>query len=95
MTTPHDVQPVRPKTAQSAPPTPDRLITWTALHSMFPVSRMSIWRMMRDGQFPLPIRQGRRNYWLISEVAAWLESRTSARKAPTSRAGDAKRDAAR
>ncbi|QMQ34140.1 AlpA family phage regulatory protein [Escherichia coli] len=34
-----------------------------------------IYRLIRDGAFPAPIKLGRSSRWLKSEVEAWLQAR--------------------
>ena len=55
---------------------PDRLIARRELRSRFPVSDMTIWRWMRAGHFPEPIRIGGRNYWRESQILQWLQAHT-------------------
>ena len=43
------------------------------------LKRSSIYRLMRKGKFPLPIRIGERAVcWQLSEIELWLESRPRA-----------------
>ncbi len=43
-------------------------------------SRVQLWRMVRAGSFPRPLKLGpSRNVWLESEVEAWLQSRVDER----------------
>jgi predicted DNA-binding transcriptional regulator AlpA len=42
------------------------------LRQVVPVSDMTIWRWERDGLFPRHVTVNSRNYWLFSEVNAWL-----------------------
>lgn len=40
------------------------------------LSRSGIYQLVRRGEFPLPIKLGRRaSAWLESEVSAWIEAR--------------------
>ena len=50
----------------------ERLLTRRMLRQMVPVSDMTIWRWERDGLFPRHLTVNSRNYWLLSEVKAWL-----------------------
>lgn len=46
---------------------------------MIPISRSSIWRLVKSGQFPAPIRLSARiTVWRVEEVRAWLQSREMA-----------------
>ena len=45
-------------------------------------SRVQLWKMVRDGLFPPPIKiSTNRNAWVASEVTAWLEARMNERAA--------------
>jgi prophage regulatory protein len=53
-----------------------RLIEWPELRQLIPLSRSTIWRLVRDGDFPAPIQISRgRVAWLESEVLEWLAAR--------------------
>jgi predicted DNA-binding transcriptional regulator AlpA len=45
------------------------------------VSRVTIWRMVGDGEFPAPIRMRGRIYWLEREVTGWIAERRRQRDA--------------
>lgn len=51
-----------------------RLLTRSLLRAMVPVSDMTIWRWERAGKFPRHLAIYGRNYWLLSEVEAWVFS---------------------
>ena len=53
---------------------PKILITRRQLRLIIPASDMTIWRWERAGSFPQHIRINGRNYWLSSEISAWLDS---------------------
>jgi predicted DNA-binding transcriptional regulator AlpA len=36
-------------------------------------SDVTIWRRVRAGQFPKPVRNGRRNYWVEAEIDEYLK----------------------
>ena len=43
-------------------------------------SRAHIWRLVRDGKFPRPVKLGvGRNAWLDEEITAWIEARVRER----------------
>lgn len=47
------------------------------------MSRSSIYKAIKDGEFPAPIALGPRAVgWLESEISAWIESRPKAGCAP-------------
>jgi predicted DNA-binding transcriptional regulator AlpA len=56
----------------------DRLITYAELRERIPFTRQTIWRMVRDGRFPPPIRlTTSRTVWRLSTVLAWIAYRES------------------
>jgi prophage regulatory protein len=45
------------------------------------VSRVTVWRWVRDGKFPRPVALGANSKgWIRSEVAGWLAARMDARE---------------
>lgn len=56
---------------------PTRLIVYSELRKIVPLSRSSLWRMERNGDFPKRrlLTKGR-VAWLLSEVTQWIEERT-------------------
>jgi predicted DNA-binding transcriptional regulator AlpA len=50
-----------------------RLINRKELRQRVPVSDMSIWRWMKAGIFPKPVKINRRNYWRSDEIDRFLE----------------------
>ena len=46
-----------------------------------PVSDMSLWRWIKAGDFPKPIKIARRNYWVASEIQDWLAAKSAERMA--------------
>ena len=58
---------------------PDQLLKRHDVEKRCQISRSAIYRLMRTGQFPEPIRIGPRAVrWPESEIEAWLESRPRA-----------------
>jgi prophage regulatory protein len=58
----------------------EKLIRLSALASspkragLIPLSRTTIWRLVRSGEFPPPVKVGgRATCWLESEVVAYLQ----------------------
>ncbi len=46
------------------------------LIKMIPVSKASIWRKVKDGSFPKPVKLGDRiTAWHMDDIEAWLASR--------------------
>ena len=58
---------------------PDRLLTRAEVEERVGLKRSSIYRGMRAGQFPVPIKVGSRAVrWVLSEVELWLAERPRA-----------------
>jgi len=56
-----------------------KILRLPAVIAVVGVSRVSIWRWVRAGTFPRPIRLGARAVgWRDSDVQRWLETRPSA-----------------
>ena len=54
----------------------DRLLTSKQLIAETGISRSTIYRLLRKGEFPKPIRIGPRGVrWLESDIKAWLAER--------------------
>jgi Predicted transcriptional regulator len=64
----------------TATATPEkRALSHKAVLERVPVSRTTLWRMERAGQFPKRIQiSPNRVAWLESDVDAWLEARKAA-----------------
>ncbi len=59
----------------------DRLIREDKLRDSLGVSHATIWRWVRSGHFPKPIRIGQAAVaWLEDEVREWVESKKAARR---------------
>ncbi len=53
-------------------------------------SRAQIWRKVKDGTFPKPVKAGAaRNAWLDSEIDAWIDRLVAERDATASSIRDA------
>ena len=58
----------------------DRLLRRRQVEEITGLSRSSIYRLMRDGKFPRPVKVGLAAVrWRASDITAWLESRPVAR----------------
>ena len=58
----------------------DRLLRRQQVEEITGLSRSSIYRLMKSGEFPLPVRVGSTAVrWRASDITAWLESRPTAR----------------
>ena len=57
----------------------DRLLRRRQVEEITGLSRSSIYRLMRNGDFPLPVKVGPAAVrWKASDISAWLESRPRA-----------------
>ena len=54
----------------------DRLLKRREVEEITGLSRSTIYRMVKTGQFPQPVRVGPKAVrWRLSDIIAWLESR--------------------
>ena len=54
----------------------DRLLRRREVEGLTGLSRASIYRLMRRGRFPLPVRVSARAVrWKASDITIWIESR--------------------
>ena len=66
-----------------------QLINCKELTTKLSISRSSIYERINpkskyfDSSFPLPIRVGRCTRWRLSEVQAWIESKSNERTRPS------------
>jgi len=60
----------------AAQPAFDNLINIAALVKMLQRSRASIYRDVKAGSFPKPLKLGGSSRWRLSEVQAWIEERS-------------------
>lgn len=63
----------------------NRLIDADELHRLIPFSKMHRWRLEKAGQFPRRIKLpgGRKNFWILREVLAWIEEQAAKRGTST------------
>jgi predicted DNA-binding transcriptional regulator AlpA len=55
----------------------DRIISFHELQSYVPVSRTTVWRLMRANLFPASVQiTARRRGWYISEILEWVAARS-------------------
>ncbi|MBX3598584.1 MAG: AlpA family phage regulatory protein [Rhizobiaceae bacterium] len=57
---------------------PELLSARVICQQIVPISTMSLWRWVRDGKFPAPVKICNRNYWRRSDIEAWLSERSYA-----------------
>ncbi|WP_370602822.1 helix-turn-helix transcriptional regulator [Escherichia coli] len=53
----------------------DQFVDMAFITRLLGVSDKWIYRLIKDGIFPKPIKLGRSSRWLQSEVEAWLQER--------------------
>lgn len=69
-----------------------RLLSYEELHPEkgIPHSRVHLWRLVRAGKFPAPLKVGSRNCWVESEIDRHIQgliaTRDAAREAADARA---------
>ena len=57
----------------------DKLLRRREVEELVGLSRASIYRWMRNGEFPLPVRTGSMSVrWKESDITAWIQSRPPA-----------------
>ncbi|EEW1631421.1 AlpA family transcriptional regulator [Escherichia coli] len=56
----------------------DQFVDMAFITRLLGVSDKWIYRLIKDGIFPKPIKLGRSSRWLQSEVEAWLQARIDA-----------------
>ena len=57
----------------------DQLLTYHDVEARVNISRSAIYRMMRAGIFPLPLKLGSKTVrWHESEIAEWIATRPRA-----------------
>lgn len=63
----------------------ERMVLWPEVHAVVGLSRTTIWRMERTGQFPRRVLLSARAVgWQEAELKAWLSKRLAARDGGTS-----------
>ena len=72
--------PKAPLVAAGAPRAPRRMLRLRAVEERTGLARSSVYRAMREDNFPRPARVGRRAVaWVEAEVEAWLDTKLAAR----------------
>lgn len=65
--------PVRLSRAEMAQP--ERLLPMRAVRDQVALHPATVYAMVKAGEFPRPIKMGRRSLWVESEVQAWITER--------------------
>ncbi len=55
--------------------TEDQFVDMTFITSLLQMTDKWIYKLIKDGSFPSPIKLGRSSRWLKSEVENWLQER--------------------
>ncbi|MFD1803678.1 helix-turn-helix transcriptional regulator [Mixta tenebrionis] len=55
--------------------TEDQFVDMAFITSLLQMTDKWIYKLIKDGSFPKPIKLGRSSRWLKSEVEAWLQER--------------------
>ncbi|MBI4861929.1 MAG: helix-turn-helix domain-containing protein [Candidatus Riflebacteria bacterium] len=50
----------------------DTLLTRAQLRELVGISDMALWRWLKKGVFPAPIRLERRRYWRAADLRRWF-----------------------
>lgn len=53
----------------------DQLVTMAFITGLTGLTDKWFYKLIKDGEFPKPIKLGRTSRWLESEVEAWLQKR--------------------
>lgn len=57
---------------------PDRILRWKEVAARVGLSRTTVWRLSKGGQFPAAVKlTGSAMGWKESAISAWLASRQS------------------
>ena len=51
-----------------------RMLRIEQVIDLFPVSRVTLYRMINAGEFPAPTKLGRTSLWRLSHLRGWIES---------------------
>lgn len=57
--------------------TDDKMVDMAFITSFTGLTDKWFYKLIKDGQFPKPIKLGRSSRWMQSEVEAWVENRIS------------------
>ena len=68
----------RPDQTNTQPDRPERLISFDEVRHRTGLSRTTIWRLERTGEFPRSVQISRgRRAWREADVNAWIEAKLS------------------
>jgi prophage regulatory protein len=79
-TTPAEQMSRAPRQTRGWQQEPDRILRWHEVRDRVGLSRTTIWRMVRRGDFPAPVPLAERHVgWLSHEIDQWIAERASRR----------------
>lgn len=52
----------------------EQLLRITEVMEMTTLADATIYKLMKEGEFPRPIKRGKTSLWLTSEIEAWIQS---------------------
>lgn len=55
-----------------------RMLRIDKVLELFPISKVSLYRLIKDGKFPAPMKLGATNVWSSAELRNWLDSNRKA-----------------
>jgi len=56
------------------------LLREVQVRELVPVSKVTLWRMVREAKFPAPLRIGRMTMWRRAEVLAWIDAQAGSQQ---------------
>lgn len=57
-----------------------RMLRIEKVIDLFPISKVSLYRMIKKGEFPAPVKLGGCSVWSNVELKAWLRNRLTPRR---------------
>lgn len=56
-----------------------RMLRIEQIMELFPVSRVTVYRLIKSGDFPQPVKMGRTSLWRYAHLKQWIEERQKPR----------------
>lgn len=78
---PHPTSPTPSKTPKRKPSQPPALFTFEHLKQYTDLNRTRIYRLIKQGQFPPPIKIGKSSRWQRCQIDAWIQEQAQAHPA--------------
>ncbi|MEE9923797.1 MAG: AlpA family phage regulatory protein [Brucella anthropi] len=54
-----------------------RMLRIDKVLDLFPISKVSLYRLIKEGKFPSPMKLGATNVWSSAELRKWLDNSRS------------------